>query len=225
MTVTTIDATVTAETSSPNTPPANHAGRSQSARPVLEKLFELYPHLFGANFVPLKLGVFQELLANHPEQFEREALKQALGIHTRSSRYLQCVAAGMKRHDLQGVAVDDVAPEHIYFALVELFRRKQLRSKEDLRPKLRARLMAAFDASGLTRQDYLARVQTKDAQANAALAEAFAERDQQLAKQEALRRAFEGSGKSVEEFADMYGMAPREVARALGADAARPATP
>lgn len=225
MTVTTIDAPVTAETPPSGTPPASPAGRSQSAQPVLEKLFELYPHLFGANFVPLKLGVFQELLANHPEQFEREALKLALGVHTRSSRYLQCVAAGMKRHDLQGTAVDDVAPEHIYFALVELFRRKQLRSKEDLRPKLRARLLAAFDASGLTRQDYLARVQTKDVQANAALAEAFAERDQQLAKQEALRRAFESSGKSVEEFADMYGMAPREVARALGTDAARPATP
>ncbi len=225
MNVTTIDAPVTAETPPPSTPPASQAGRTQSAQPVLEKLFELYPHLFGANFVPLKLGVFQELLAQHPEQFEREALKQALGVHTRSSRYLQCVAAGLKRHDLQGTAVDDVAPEHIYFALVELFRRKQLRSKEDLRPKLRARLMAAFDASGLTRQDYLARVQTKDVQAQTALAEAFAERDQQAAKQEALRRAFESSGKSVEEFADMYGMAPREVARALGTHDIRPATP
>ncbi len=225
MTVTTIDAAVTSETPPTSAPAASQAGRSQSAQPVLEKLFALYPHLFGATFVPLKLGVFQELLAKHPDQFEREALKQALGVHTRSSRYLQCVAAGMKRHDLQGAAVDDVAPEHIYFALVELFRRKQLRSKEDLRPKLRARLMAAFDASGLTRQDYLARVQTKDAQANTALAEAFAERDQQLAKQEALRRAYESSGKSVEEFADMYGMAPREVARALGTETARPATP
>ena len=225
MNVTTIDAPVTAETPPPSTPPASKAGRTQSAQPVLEKLFELYPHLFGANFVPLKLGVFQELLTQHPEQFEREALKQALGVHTRSSRYLQCVAAGLKRHDLQGTAVDDVAPEHIYFALVELFRRKQLRSKEDLRPKLRARLMAAFDASGLTRQDYLARVQTKDVQAQTALAEAFAERDQQAAKQEALRRAFQSSGKSVEEFADMYGMAPREVARALGTHDMRPTTP
>jgi hypothetical protein len=47
------------------------------------------------------------------------------------------------------------------------------------------------------------------------LEEAFAEYDQWRAKQEALVRAFEGSGKSLEEFADMYGMDPRDVAYAL----------
>ncbi len=52
---------------------------------MLEKLFELYPHLFGARFLLLKLGVFQELLALHPDQFERDSLKLALGVHTRSS--------------------------------------------------------------------------------------------------------------------------------------------
>lgn len=216
MTVTTPEAIATASAPAPNSPASARAGRSQGAQPVLEKLFELYPHLFGAQFLPLKLGIFQELLASHPDQFQRDSLKLALGVHTRSSRYLQCVAAGMKRHDLQGAAVEDVAPEHICLALLELFRRKQLRSKEDLRPKFRTRLLAAFDASGLTRQDYLARLQTKDPQANALLTEAFAERDQQSARQEALRRAFASSGKSVEEFADMYGMAPRDVTRVLG---------
>lgn len=194
---------------------ARKPARSRSVQPVLEKLFELYPHLFGAEFLPLKLGIFQELLASHPEHFERDSLKAALGMHTRSTRYLQSVAAGKKRHDLQGVAVEDVAPEHVYLALLELFRRRQERSKEDLRPKLRAQLMAAFEASGLSRQDYLARVQTNDAQANTLLEEAFAERDQKLAKQEALFRAFESSGKTPEEFADMYGMDKREVVTAI----------
>ena len=223
--MTTTEAIVATDAATSSTPPASQSGRTPNVQAVLEKLYELYPHLFGANFVPLKLGVFQELLANHPEQFERDSLKQALGIHTRSKRYLQCVAAGLKRHDLQGTAVEDVAPEHVYFALMELFRRKQLRSKEDLRPKLRARLLAAFDASGLTRQDYLTRVQTRDVQANTVLAEAFAERDQQLAKQEALRRAFQSSGKSVEEFADMYGMPLRDVTLVLGSIDPRPTTP
>ena len=179
------ETTVAASAPAPDTRLSSRAGRAQSAQPVLEKLFALYPHLFGARFLPLKLGVFQELLALHPDQFERDSLKLALGVHTRSNPYLQCVAAGMKRHDLQGAAVEDVAPEHICLALLELFRRKQLRSKEDLRPKFRARLLAAFDASGLTRQDYLARLQTNDPQANTLLAEAFAERDQQSARQEA----------------------------------------
>lgn len=189
--------------------------RSRSVQPVLEKLFELYPNLFGLKFLPLKLGIFQELLASHPGHFERDSLKAALGLHTRSTRYLQCVAAGNQRHDLQGVAVDDVAPEHVYLALLELFRRRQDRSREDLRPKLRAQLMATFEASGLSRQDYLARVQTNDAQANTLLEEAFAEREQKLAKQEALFRAYENSCKAPEEFADMYGLDKREVIAAI----------
>jgi ProP effector len=203
--------------SAPAAGPSSAAGRARSAQPVLEKLFELYPHLFGANFLPLKLGIFQELLAAHPELFQRDSLKAALAMHTRSTRYLQCVTAGNKRHDLQGQAGDDVAPEHVYLSLLELFRRRQARAREDLRPRFRAQLMAAFEASGLSRQDYQARVQTNDAHATALLEEAFAERDQQLAKREALRRTFEGSGKSADEFADMYGLDKRELLAAIKA--------
>lgn len=202
------------ETTQPQEQP-KAVGRSQSAQPVLEKLFELYPHLFGAEFLPLKLGVFQELLAGHPDLFTRDTLKAALGTHTRSTRYLQSVATGKQRHDLQGAAVENVSPEHIYLALIELFRRRQGRSKEDLRPKLRAQVLAAFEASGLTREEYLARVQIVDTTDNALLDDAFAEYDQALAKQEALCRAFTSSGKSIEAFADMYGLNPRDVAAAL----------
>ena len=203
---------------SESTPPDASAikpDRSRSAPSVLEKLFELYPHLFGAKFLPLKLGVFQELLSNHPECFERSSLKAALGMHTRSTRYLQSVAAGEKRHDLQGSAVEDVSPEHVYLALLELFRRRQARAREDLRPKFRAQLSRAFEASGLTRQEYLARVQTNDLEATVLLEEALAEHHEALARQEALLRAFESSGKTANEFADMYGMDMRAVTAAL----------
>lgn len=215
MTRTTSEAPVQAgEPTRPNAP-SSRPGRSPSVQPVLEKLFELYPHLFGPRFLPLKLGIFQELLASHPDHFERDTLKAALGMHTRSTRYLQSVAAGNKRHDLQGVAVENVAPEHVCLAMLELFRRRQGRANEDLRPKLRSQLMAAFEASGLTRQEYLSRVQTNDAGTNTLLEEAFAERDQKLARQEALLRAFDSSGKTLEEFADMYGLDKRDVIAAL----------
>ena len=203
------DAPVQANAPAPVAAPAPKNVRSQPVQPVLEKLFELYPHLFGHEFVPLKLGIFQELLAAHPAHFERAALKVALGVHTRSARYLQSVAAGKRRHDLQGVAGEPVAPEHVYLAMLELFRRRQGRSAEDLRPKFRLQLIAAFEASGLSRQDYLARVQANNAEANTLLEEALAEREQKLAKQEALRRAFESSGKTLAEFAEMYGLDPR----------------
>jgi ProP effector len=195
--------------------PAGRPGRTHAVRPVLEKLFELYPHLFGAKFLPLKLGIFQELLATHPGLFEREPLKAALGLHTRSTLYLQSVAAGNKRHDLQGIAVQDVAPEHVCLSILELFRRRQGRNKEDVWPKFRTRLMAAFEASGLTRQDYLSRIHIKDEQANSLLEEALAESEQKQARQEALLRAFDSSGRTVEEFADMYGLDQRVVSAAL----------
>lgn len=192
------------------------ADRLRSVEPVLEKLFALYPHLFGAQFLPLKLGIFQELLARHPEEFKRDTLKAALGIHTRSTRYLQSVTAGNKRHDLDGVAGEAVAPEHVYLSLLELFRRRQSRSREDLRPKFRAQLVAAFVASGLSRQDYLARVQNSDAEATLLLEEALAEHAEKTARAEALLRAFEGSGKTRQEFADMYGINPRDLDAAIG---------
>ena len=206
-------------------PAAANARAPQRTHPALEQLAALYPQLFGAVFRPLKRGIFQDLLAAHPEMFEREALKVALGIHTRSTRYLQSVAAGDKRHDLQGQPVEDMAPEHVHHALLEVYRRRKARATEDLLPKLRARIVATIEASGLTREEYAERVRTRDEAANALLDEALAELAAKTAREEALLRTFEASGKSVEEFADMYGMDPRAVARTLHSARARAAAP
>ena len=130
------------------------------------------------------------------------------------------MAAGKKRHDLQGNVVDDVAPEHVYLSMLELFRRRQARAREDLRPKFRAQLIQAFEASGLSRQDYQARVQTSDEAATALLEEALSEHDQTHARQDALLKTFEASGKTVDEFSDMYGLDKRDVKRALERQAA-----
>ena len=189
--------------------------------PTLEKLAELYPQLFGAVFLPLKRGIFQDLQAAHPDLFEREALKLALGIHTRSTRYLQCVAAGQPRHDLQGQPVEDMAPEHVHHALLEVFRRRKPRDGEDLQATLRRRIAQAFETSGLTREAYDALVRGRDDKANALLDEAFAEVAERDAKAEALARAFEASGATPEQFADMYGMDRRAVTQSL-ARARRP---
>ncbi|MDP3700717.1 MAG: ProQ/FINO family protein [Hylemonella sp.] len=203
--------------SAPDAPAAKAEGktslaeRKQSALPVLEQLFNLYPHLFGAEFLPLKRGIFQDLLERHPEVFQRDSLKAALAVHARSTRYLQCVAAGKARHDLDGAAVEEVAPEHVFQTLVELHRRRQARTQENLAPKLLAQLSAAFEASGLSRQDYLARVPAQEGAIMALLDEALSVSAEKIARQEALNRAFEASGKSAREFADMYGVHERDV--------------
>ncbi|KIQ32734.1 Fertility inhibition FinO [Variovorax paradoxus] len=188
----------------------------RKVNPVLERLFELYPQLFGARFVPLKLGVYEELIARHPEDFKAEDLKIAMGQHARSTRYLESVAAGLARHDLDGNALDPVAPEHVHHAILELHRRRLHRNPgEDLRPQLVARIAKAIEASGLDREAYAVLVRSRDANNNAVVDEALAELAQQAAKREALLRAFEASGRTEQEFADMYGMKPGEVARTL----------
>ena len=188
-------------------------------QPVLEKLFELYPSLFGAKLLPLKRGIFQDLMAAHPDTFQKDSLKAALGFHTRSTRYLQCVADGHKRHDLQGLAGEEVAPEHVYLSLLELFRRRVIhnnksRTKLDLRPIFRKQLIAAFKASGLSRQDYQLRVQNSDEEATKLLIEALDEYEAKVAKQTALKQAFvkfDSGGDKAAEFAQMYGLDLAEV--------------
>lgn len=189
--------------------------QAQPPHPALEKLFGLYPGLFGAQFKPLKIGVFDDLLARHPDAFQKDELKVALGLHARSTAYLESVAAGQQRHDLDGQAVAPVAPEHVHHAIMEVFRRRQVRTKEDLRPRVISRLVAAIQASGMTALDYAEKMRTQDATSNAILDQAVAQLAQAAAKREALTRAFQASGLGMEAFAEMYGMDPKEVAQTL----------
>ena len=191
--------------------PARAKTPARPVNPALERLFELYPRLFGAHFLPLKLGVFQELLARHPDDFKKDDLKLAMGQHARSTRYLESVAAGQARHDLDGNVVEAVAPEHVHHALLEIFRRRQARTPEDLRPRLRVRLMEAIETSGLSREAYADLMRVQDEATNALLDEAVAELGLEAAKRDALVRTFEASGKTVAEFSDMYGLDAAEV--------------
>ncbi|MEG2048853.1 MAG: ProQ/FinO family protein [Comamonas sp.] len=194
-------------------PAAQQAPRPQN--PLLEQLAQWHPALFGEQLLPLKRGIFEDILAAHAE-LEKEALKTALQQHTRSGRYLAAMASGLARHDLAGQPVEATLPEHVHHALIEVFRRRQQRTQEDLTPKLRNRIVIAYEASGLTREEYAERVHGRDEKTNALVADALAEADARAAKDEALLRSFTLSGQTSEqEFAEMYGMNPRQVAQQL----------
>jgi len=196
---------------------------ARAVHPALEQLASLYPKHFGAEFLPLKRGIFQDLREAHPDAFTPEDLKEALGQHTRSTKYLQSVAAARPRHDLTGQPVEDLAAEHVYQALMELWRRRGNRTPEAgrqaLRDEWRQRIVRAFEASGLSRDAYSEKVRTRDEAAGALLDEALAESAARAARDEALLRAFEAGNTTVEAFADMYGLDPRQAPRTL--DAAR----
>lgn len=193
--------------------------------PVLEQLTQLYPELFGEPLKPLKRGIFQDLLAAQPELLEHDGLKAALALHTRSSRYLTAVACGLQRHDLSGQAVEAPTPEQVHHALIEVFRRRASRSREDLRPKLCQRILQAFEASGLGREAYAERVLGRDEEVNALTRAALDEADRRSARDAALLRAFETSGTSIHTFADMYGLDPQDALRTLERARARQIQP
>jgi hypothetical protein len=184
-------------------------------RPVLDRLAQFHPQLFGARFLPLKLGIFEDLVAAHPDTFTRQELKAALGVHARSTRYLEAVASGSARHNLQGEPAGEVAPEHVHHAIMEVFRRRQQRAKADLRPWVIEQLVRAIDASGLDRDSYMERIGARHDEALALLDDAFAQIAARNARREAVRRAWQASGKSVEEFAEMYGMRLADVREAV----------
>ena len=195
--------------------PRNNAAPAARQHPVLDQLAALYPALFGETLLPLKRGIFQDLLAAQPEALDKDGLKAALALHTRSSRYLTAVASGQQRHDLAGQPVEVLAPEHVHHALIEVFRRRGARSREDLRPKMRQRIAVAFEASGLSRDAYLELVSGKDEEVNQITTDAVDAASSGIARDEALLRTFEASGKNLNEFADMYGLHVLDANRTL----------
>ncbi|WP_332816246.1 ProQ/FINO family protein [Ramlibacter sp.] len=201
-------------------PAAGKARRQKPARsihPLLHTLFELYPGLFGVRFLPLKLGVFEDLVAAHPDRLPADGLKVALGLHTRSNRYLEAVASGLPRHDLQGRPLEPIAPEHVHHAIVELYRRKSSTPQEPAaRQRAVAQLVQAIDRSGLGRDGYRERFGAAPEPARGLLEEALMALGQKSARAEALRRAFTASGKTAQEFAEMYGLGAAEVKQLEG---------
>ncbi len=188
--------------------------QGRPVHPLLEQLAQLHPKLFGARFRPLKLGTFQDLMERHPGLFEPSALKEALGQHARSSRYLECLARGDQRHDLDGEAVAPLAVDHQHHALTELFKRRQARSKEDLQPALRARVRELFVQSGLDRAGYAAQAKVNPETLAVLLDGSDQDQAAEIARREALLRAYELSGLDESGFAEQYGL-PSETTSAL----------
>jgi ProP effector len=197
-------------------PQGNRAARNvRPVHPVLEQLATLHPKLFGARFLPLKLGTFQDLMDRHPGVFEAADLKEALGQHTRSTRYLDSIARGVPRHDLDGQPVGDLAIDHVHHAVVELARRQLARGKEAAEPAMRARIRELFAASGLDRAGYAAAAKVNVDVLHAVLDQADLDQAAEIARREALMRAFEASGTTPQAFADTYGMDPAVVGATL----------
>jgi ProP effector len=183
---------------------------------MLKQLSQLYPHLFGALIKPLKRGIYHDILLDQPTAIDAQILKIVLAHHTRSTRYLSAVADGLPRFSLLNESIEAMAPEHIYYALHEIYRRRQLRSSENLNPALVLQIIALFDKSELTKAEFDALLRTKNATQNSILDECLAALSQRSAKDQALVHAFESTNlDNIQDFSDMYGLHPKTVEMAM----------
>jgi len=95
-----------------NTPPPPGDPRpnpAPDARALLKNLQESFP-VFG-NCSPLAIGIDKQVLARRPD-IDRKALRNALGMHTNSLRYLKTMEKATHRLDLDGNVGDEVSAEH-----------------------------------------------------------------------------------------------------------------
>ena len=106
--------------------------------------------------------------------------------------------------------VEPVAPEHVHHAILELYKRRSGKAPERARQHAVEQLAAAIDVSGLGREGYRERFTSPDDNLHALLEDALAIVAQKSARREALQNAFKASGKTVVEFAEMYGLDPME---------------
>ena len=165
--------------------------------------------------------MYEDLLERHGEALTADGIKAALALHTRSTRYLNAVAGGQPRHDLNGTVVEPVAPDQRHHASLEVFRRRQARSPQDLRPQLRQRIVQSFEASGLGQEAYATLVHGRDEAMNQLTREALEQAVQVQARESALLRAFETGGQELDAFAAGYGLAPADARRMLDRARAR----
>lgn len=229
----------------PAQPPSQAAERPGQA--ILAALAEHYPHLFGEKLQPLKRGIFHDIVAAHPHNGAENNpdnpsvfapapadLKQALAVHTRSSRYLTAMASGAPRVDLAGRPVEPVTVEHRFDALARLLPRKKPRAGQP-EPAVwfSRRVQMLFVDSNLDRAAWLAAIGGEAklegrgpelaALVYAALDEAAVADARAQAVAASFATAFPHTGDDpsaaasadVRSFAAMYGMHPAAVQRQL----------
>jgi sRNA-binding protein len=189
------DTGVAADAATPESAPVPELSPAACAA----RLAELFPAVFGPGSPkPLKLRIQADLQQRAPGVFTRKVLSGFLHRHTTSTAYLRALVNAPQRVDLDGLAAGEVAAEHREAAIAELQRRRDLhdarraaerdaqraaeraahdearraRLQQDEQRRERQALLRAFEASTLTRRNFLALKGLTETQFEAMLAQA-----------------------------------------------------
>jgi ProP effector len=115
-------------TSSPSSVP------SPTARALLKEFQEKF--VAFREYLPLAIGIDKQLLERIPG-LDRKLLRIALGIHTKSSRYLKSMAKATVRFDLDGNSTNEVSEAHRTHAS-EMLRERFKKEAENRKAQLAA---------------------------------------------------------------------------------------
>lgn len=169
------------------------------------RLAEHFPALFGAPAQPLKLRIQNDIQERAPGAFSKQALSAFFRRHTHSTAYLQAVAKGTQRFDLDGQPAGELSDEHRQLAVDELARRKarhQERRQQE-REKMIAERKAAFKAQ---RQEDAQQRQQRDQQRDQQRQQHRAEDDARRSRVQLLRD-FESTRLTESNFCALKGIA------------------
>jgi len=89
-----------------------------------QQLKQRFPALFSGAPKPIKLRVQVDIQARAPGVFSKNVLSAFFRRYTGSTSYLQAVAQGQQRFDLDGQPQGDISDEHRQIAVAELARRR-----------------------------------------------------------------------------------------------------
>ena len=108
------------------------------------RLAELFPALFKGPAKPFKLRIQVDIQERAPGEFTKQTLSAFFRRHTGSTSYLQAVAKGEHRFDLDGQPAGELSEEHRQLAQEELARRRE--RQQERRQQEQAERKAAFKA-------------------------------------------------------------------------------
>lgn len=96
-------------TTAPVIAPATAPSPIQNARALIKELQEKF--VAFRDYMPLAIGIDKQLIALLPDT-NRKILRMALGIHTKSLRYMKAMEKATVRYNLDGNAADAITEEH-----------------------------------------------------------------------------------------------------------------
>ena len=122
-----------------------------SAAECAQQLKQRFPGLFTGAPKPIKLRIHVDIHERAPGVFTKHALSAFFRRHTGTTSYLQAVANGTHRFDLDGQPQGDITAEHRQIAVDELARRRinQAAQQAEQRAAARAADVQAHEARAL----------------------------------------------------------------------------